>query len=91
MSSSADECWRLSGDCSRWAEESHDNATRLAFRQMAKVWAQFAFSHHFTMPSDNEPVGAPENSESSESSKNSESSEGSEATPTNTRFRTRFP
>jgi hypothetical protein len=55
--SSADECWRLSGECGRWAAESGDNATRAAFRQMAKVWAQLAFSLNFTPPRRNEPVG----------------------------------
>jgi len=64
MPSSADECWRLSGDCGRWAAESGDDATRAAFRQMAKVWAQLAFSLNFTPPPRNEPV------EGSEASKN---------------------
>jgi hypothetical protein len=50
MASSADDCWRLSGDCGRWAAESSDDATREAFRQMAKVWAQLAFSLNFTPP-----------------------------------------
>ena len=82
MPSAADECWRLSGDCSRWAEECSDNAARLAFRQMAKVWAQLAFSHHFTMPSDDA---------SADTEKSTESSERSEAAPTSTVFRARFP
>ena len=56
MPSAADDCWRLSGECGRWAAESHDNATRDAFRQMGKVWAQLAFSLNFTPPTRNEPV-----------------------------------
>jgi hypothetical protein len=64
MTSSAVDCWRLSGDCSRWAEESRDDATRLAFRQMAEVWAQLAFSEDFTNPAD-EWID-PQSSESSE-------------------------
>src|SRR6478609_4135886 len=55
-SSAADDCWRLSGECGRWAAESHDNATRDAFRQMGKVWAQLAFSLNFTPPTRTEPV-----------------------------------
>ena len=57
-SSGADDWWRLSGECGRWAAESHDNATRDAFRHMAKVWAQLAFSLNFTSPTRNEPVDA---------------------------------
>jgi len=56
MASVVDECWRLAGDCGRWATESHDNAARVAFRQMAKVWAQLAFSLNYTPPPRNEPA-----------------------------------
>jgi hypothetical protein len=56
MSSAADECWKLAGDCGRWAAESSDGATRSAFRQMSKVWAQLAFSQNFTAPTWKEPV-----------------------------------
>lgn len=59
MPSSAEECWRLSGDCARWAEESRDNTARLAFRQMAKVWAELALNEHFTKLSAYEPGGPP--------------------------------
>src|ERR1700722_4185152 len=45
MKSSDDDCRRLAGECSRWAEEAQDRATREAFRQMAKVWSQLAFGH----------------------------------------------
>lgn len=58
MPSAADECWKLSGNCGRWAAESHDDATRLAFRQMSKVWAQLAFSLNFAPPPRNEPLDA---------------------------------
>jgi hypothetical protein len=68
-SSAADDCWRLSGECGRWAAESRDNATRDAFRQMGKVWAQLAFSLNFTPPTRNEPVDQ-EIIEGSEDSKN---------------------
>ncbi len=68
MTSSADHCWRLSGDCSRWAEESRDNATRLAFRQMAKVWARLAISDVFTTDELTDPAS-------------SESSDAKPATP----------
>jgi hypothetical protein len=64
MPSAADDCWRLSADCSHWAEESRDNAARLAFRQMATAWAGLAFSQDFTLPTD-EPVD-PTSSESSQ-------------------------
>ena len=64
MPSAADDCWRLSTDCSHWAEESRDNAARLAFRQMATAWAGLAFSQDFTLPTD-EPVD-PTSSESSQ-------------------------
>jgi hypothetical protein len=43
MPSVADDCWRLSADCSHWAEESRDNSARLAFRQMALAWRQDLF------------------------------------------------
>ena len=52
MPSVADDCWRLSADCSHWAEESRDNAARLAFRQMATAWAGLAFSQDFVLPPD---------------------------------------
>jgi hypothetical protein len=67
MTSSAKDCWRLSGDCSRWAVESRDNAARLAFRQMATAWAQLAFNEEFTSPAADEDIGPPK-SESSEHS-----------------------
>jgi len=38
------------------AAESSDGATRSAFRQMSKVWAQLAFSQNFTAPTWKEPV-----------------------------------
>jgi hypothetical protein len=50
MPSAADDCWRLSADCSHWAEESGDKAARLAFRQMATAWAGLAFSQDFISP-----------------------------------------
>jgi hypothetical protein len=59
MPSVADECWKLAGDCGRWAAESHDDATRQAFRQMAKVWAQLAFGLNFTPPPRNERLNWP--------------------------------
>jgi hypothetical protein len=52
MPSVADDCWRLSADCSHWADQSRDNAARLAFRQMAIAWAAFAFSQDFVLPTD---------------------------------------
>ncbi len=52
MPSVADDCWGLSADCSHWAEESRDNAARLAFRQMATAWAGLAFSQDFALPTD---------------------------------------
>jgi hypothetical protein len=71
MASVVDECWRLAGDCGRWATESHDNAARVAFRQMAKVWAQLAFSLNYTPPPRNEPADI----ESSEAFKKAASTE----------------
>ena len=50
MKSSDHDCWRLAGECSRWAEEAQDRATRAAFRQMATAWSQLAFGHHFKRP-----------------------------------------
>jgi hypothetical protein len=47
MPSPADDCWRLSADCSHWAAESRDAAARRAFRQMATAWAGLAFSQDF--------------------------------------------
>ena len=66
MSSSGDECWKMAAECGHWAEESQDDATRQAFRQMAKAWAQLAFSQDFTPP-DGELVD-PANPESPEAS-----------------------
>ena len=65
MTSSAEDCWRLSGDCSRWAVESRDSAARLAFRQMATAWARLAFNEEFTPPAADEHIDSP-NSKSSE-------------------------
>ena len=65
MTSSAEDCWRLSGDCSRWAMESGDNAARLAFRQMATAWARLAFSEEFASPAADEHID-PTSSETSE-------------------------
>ena len=65
MTSSAEDCWRLSGDCSRWAMESGDSAARLAFRQMATAWARLAFSEEFAFPAADEHVD-PTSSETSE-------------------------
>jgi hypothetical protein len=56
----------MAAECGHWAEESHDEATRQAFRQMAKAWAQLAFSQDFTPP-DQQPVD-PQSSESPETS-----------------------
>jgi hypothetical protein len=67
MPSAADDCWRISADCSHWAEESRDNAARLAFRQMATAWAGLAFSQDFILPTD-EQVG-PTSSESSQAAR----------------------
>jgi hypothetical protein len=64
MPSAADNCWRLSADCSHWAKESRDNDARLAFRQMAMAWAGLAFSQDFVMATDQQ-VGLT-SSESSE-------------------------
>jgi hypothetical protein len=58
MQSSADDCWRIAAECRHWAEESRDEATRLAFRQMAKAWAQLAFGQDFTRP-DHQPADQP--------------------------------
>jgi hypothetical protein len=52
MTSSAEDCWRLSRDCGRWAAETRDGAARLAFRQMATAWGRLAFSEEFTSPGD---------------------------------------
>lgn len=53
MTSSDDDCWKLAGECGRWAEEAQDKAAQRAFRQMAKVWAQLAFGYHYKPPSQN--------------------------------------
>ena len=52
MTSSAEECWRLSRDCGRWAGETRDGAARLAFRQTATAWGRLALSEEFTSPVD---------------------------------------
>lgn len=52
MATSDDDCWKLAGECGRWAEEAEDKATRDAFRQMATAWAQLAFGCHFRMPTE---------------------------------------
>jgi hypothetical protein len=52
MTTSDDDCWRLAGECGRWADEAQDKATREAFRQMAKVWAQLAFGYRLKPPSE---------------------------------------
>ena len=55
MNTVADECWKIAAECEHGAEESQDNATRLAFRQIAKALAGLAFSENFA-PTD-EPIG----------------------------------
>jgi hypothetical protein len=50
MTSSAEDCWRLSRDCGRWAAESRHGDARLAFREMATAWARLAFSEEFRSP-----------------------------------------
>src|SRR5512144_2988358 len=67
METSAEACWRLSKACGQWAVESRDSAARVAFRQMATVWARLAFNEEFISPVD-EQIEPP-------------SSESSEATP----------
>ena len=52
MTTSDDHCWKLAGECGRWADEAQDKATREAFRQMAKIWAQLALGHHFKLPNE---------------------------------------
>lgn len=52
MTSTAENCCRLSRDCGQWAVESRDNAVRVAFRQMSKGWARVAFSEEFTLAAD---------------------------------------
>jgi hypothetical protein len=49
---SNDACWKLAGECGRWADEAEDKATREAFHQMAKVGVQLAFGYHFNLPSE---------------------------------------
>ncbi len=46
MASSAEDCWKLAGECIRWAEEAEENSIRRAFRQMADVWSQLAFEQY---------------------------------------------
>jgi hypothetical protein len=36
MTSSAEDCWKLSAECGRWAAECRDSAARIAFRQMVQ-------------------------------------------------------
>jgi hypothetical protein len=67
LTSLAEDCWRLSRDCGRWAVESRNSSARLAFRQMARAWAGVAFSEEFT-PAVDERIDPP-------------SSERSEPTP----------
>ena len=50
MKTVADDCWQIAAKCEHWAEESQDDATRLAFRQMAKAWAKLAFGEEFGAP-----------------------------------------
>ena len=50
MTSSAEDCWRLSRDCGRWAAESRHRDARLAFREMATAWGRLAFSEEFRSP-----------------------------------------
>jgi hypothetical protein len=50
VTSSAEDCWRLSRDCGRWAAESRHGDARLAFREMATAWARLAFSEEFRSP-----------------------------------------
>ena len=50
MTSSAEDCWRLSRDCGRWAAETRDGTARLAFRQMSTAWGRLAYSEEFTAP-----------------------------------------
>lgn len=76
MQSSADDCWKMAAECGHWAEESRDEATRLAFRQMAKAWAQLAYGQDFTLPG-HQPADP-------------SSSESSETAPVNERIRHRF-
>ncbi len=61
VASTADDCWKLAGECERWAEEVQESATGLAFRQLAKVWAQLAFGRHFKPQAENDgaPPGIP--------------------------------
>jgi hypothetical protein len=47
MKTVADDCWQIAAQCEHWAEESQDDATRLAFRQIARALAGLAFSDEF--------------------------------------------
>jgi hypothetical protein len=58
MTSSAEDCWRLSAECGRWAAECRDSAARIAFRQMATAWSRLAFSEDFASPADERIVSA---------------------------------
>ena len=62
MTSLAEDCWKLSKDCSQWAVESRDGAARLAFRQMATAWAQLAF-HETSSAADENGASSPAGSE----------------------------
>jgi hypothetical protein len=58
MTSSAEDCWRLSAECGRWAAECRDSAARVAFRQMALAWSRLAFGEEFASPPDERIVSA---------------------------------
>ena len=61
MKTVADDCWQIAAKCEHWAEESQDDATRLAFRQMGKALAGLAFSEEFgptERSTDSDDVGA---------------------------------
>ena len=47
MKTVADDCWQIAAQCEHWTEESQDDATRLAFRQIARALAGLAFSEEF--------------------------------------------
>jgi len=58
MTSSAEDCWRLSKDCGQWAVDSRDGAARLAFRQMATAWARLAFNEELASPAADEKAAS---------------------------------
>ena len=70
----------MAAECGHWAEESQDDATRQAFRQMAKAWAQLAFSQDFTRPDAKRAGESPE----------PVNTESPEVRPADTRLRHRF-